>query len=162
MTSKHDEKGKFNFIGNMKTGYLVSGIAITISIIALLVLGLNYGIDFKGGSIFHYRFENNLSEETIRDLMNNSALKKDFGEVLVQRVIAQTDLGLVKEAPKNLEKLTGCEFIIHTEVSKEVIEEEDVEPKLEALFRSAALGNFENIRENLLDQLLVQVFVQKQ
>jgi len=150
MTSKHDEKGKFNFIGKMKTGYLISGIAILLSIGALFTMGLNYGIDFKGGSIFHYHFDNDLTEDSVRTLINKSALKAEFGEVVVQRVLAQADLGLVKEDLKLEKESTGCEFIIHTEASKEVIEAEDVEPKLEALFRSAALGSFEKYKREFI------------
>lgn len=152
MASVKDEKGKYNFIGSMKTGYLVSGIAILLSIGCLIAMGLNYGIDFKGGSIFHYRFAKDVGEGALRDVINKSALKNDFGEVVVQRVLQQTDLGLLD---KDLEKpeadtVTGSEFIIHTEASKEVIEAEDVEPKLEALFTSADLGEFEKYKREFI------------
>ena len=144
-------KGRFNFIGFMKTGYLVSGMAILVSLGCLLGMGLNYGIDFKGGSIFHYRFEKEISENSLRETINNSALKKDFGEVVVQRVLQQTDLGLIKEDLKpEKEEFKGSEFIIHTEASKEVIEAEDVEPKLEALFRSASLGGFSKYKREFI------------
>jgi len=36
MTSKHDEKGKFNFVEMMKTGTMISGIAIVLSIVCLI------------------------------------------------------------------------------------------------------------------------------
>jgi preprotein translocase subunit SecF len=150
MTSKGDEKGRFNFIGRMNTGLMLSGIVVVISVVLLFTRGLNYGIDFKGGSIFHYHFDKDISEDTIRNLIDKSALKKDFGEVVVQRVLGQVDIGLIKEDAKVEKETKGSEFIIHTEASKEVIEAEDVEPKLEALFRSGDLGSFEKYERQFI------------
>ncbi len=129
----------------MNTGFLVSGIAMFLAIAALLGIGLNYGIDFKGGSIFQYHFDKEITEGQIRDLLKNSAIKDELGEVIVQRVKEEVDLGLNLDGQQaELEKeAKGSEFIIHTEASKEVTEAEDVEPKLEALFTSGDLGTFE-------------------
>jgi len=41
-------------------------------------------------------------------------------------------------------------LIIHTEASQEVIEAEDVEPKLEALFRSGSLGGFNKYKREFV------------
>lgn len=54
----------------MKNRYTFFGVSITLIIISVLLLGikgLNYGIDFKGGSILHVRFDNESSENKIRE-----------------------------------------------------------------------------------------------
>ena len=155
MADKKDLKGKenirFDFIGKMNQGFTLSGIAMLVALACLIGVGLNYGIDFKGGSIFHYRFEKEISEEKVRTLLKDSALKQELGEVVVQRVIGEVDLNLTgDEDKKELEKKTGSEFIIHTEASREVTESEDIEPKIEALFKSGDLGPFEKMQRQFI------------
>ncbi len=41
-----------DFVGRQKLWYLISGLILVISIAALLFRGLNYSVDFKGGSVF--------------------------------------------------------------------------------------------------------------
>jgi preprotein translocase subunit SecF len=43
-----------DFVGRRKIFYMVSGLILLISIVALLVRGLDYSVDFKGGSIFQF------------------------------------------------------------------------------------------------------------
>ncbi len=45
----------FDFIGKKRVFYLISASAIVISVIAILVLGLNYSVEFKGGSVFQFK-----------------------------------------------------------------------------------------------------------
>ncbi len=153
MADKKDIKGKenirFDFIGSMNQGFTISGIAMLVALACLIGVGLNYGIDFKGGSIFHYRFEKEISEEKVRTLLKDSALKKELGEVVVQRVIGEVDLNLTGGDAK-VEKKSGSEFIIHTEASREVTESEDIEPKIEALFKSGDLGKFEKLQRQFI------------
>jgi preprotein translocase subunit SecF len=42
----------FDFVGRWRTWFLISGVAMLISLIALFVPGLKFGIDFKGGGAF--------------------------------------------------------------------------------------------------------------
>ena len=44
----------FDFVGRQKLWYTISGLILVISIAALLIRGLNYSVDFKGGSIFQF------------------------------------------------------------------------------------------------------------
>src|SRR5882672_10286421 len=43
-----------NFVGRQKLWYLLSGIILLVSVVALLVRGLNYSLEFKGGSSFTF------------------------------------------------------------------------------------------------------------
>lgn len=57
----------FQFMKNRYTFFGISITLIVISILLLFVKGLNYGIDFKGGSILHVRFVDESSESKIRE-----------------------------------------------------------------------------------------------
>jgi preprotein translocase subunit SecF len=43
-----------DFVGRRKMFYAISGLILVISIVALLVRGLTYSVDFKGGSVFQF------------------------------------------------------------------------------------------------------------
>ncbi len=44
----------FDFIGKRRIFYLISGAALVISLVAIIVLRLNYSVEFKGGSVFEF------------------------------------------------------------------------------------------------------------
>jgi len=77
----------------MKNRYTFFGLSITlvvISILLLMVKGLNYGIDFKGGSILHVRFVDESSESKIRDNFKQIAKERNLyftaDQIVVQSV----------------------------------------------------------------------------
>ncbi len=45
----------FNFVGRQKLWYTISGCILVVAIVALLVRGLNFSVEFKGGSVFQVR-----------------------------------------------------------------------------------------------------------
>jgi preprotein translocase subunit SecF len=47
-----------NFVSRQKLWYTISGCILAIAIIALIVRGLNFSVDFKGGSIFQVKAPN--------------------------------------------------------------------------------------------------------
>ncbi len=75
---------------NRYTFYYISGLLVILSIMILFARGLNYGIDFKGGSIIHVRFDNESNENKIRDYFKK--IEKDRGlyftseQIIVQSV----------------------------------------------------------------------------
>jgi preprotein translocase subunit SecF len=44
-----------DFVGRQKLWYMISGLILVISIVALLVRGLNYSVEFKGGNLFVFQ-----------------------------------------------------------------------------------------------------------
>jgi preprotein translocase subunit SecF len=44
-----------NIVGRQRMWYLISGIIILVSAVALAVRGLNFNVDFKGGSVFQFQ-----------------------------------------------------------------------------------------------------------
>ena len=70
---------KFNFSSKFKFANIFSLILFVASIIFITIKGLNYGIDFKGGTLIELR-SNNTDASTIRSLLN----KMDLGDVNVK------------------------------------------------------------------------------
>ena len=71
---------KFNFSSKFKLANIFSLILFTVSILFILFKGLNYGIDFKGGTLIELR-SNNTDSSTIRYLLNNM----DLGDINVKK-----------------------------------------------------------------------------
>lgn len=44
-----------NFVGRQRMWYAISGAILLISVVALLVRGLDFSVDFKGGALFEFR-----------------------------------------------------------------------------------------------------------
>lgn len=62
------KKISFDFIGNRKIYYIVSGALIVAGLIAIAVKGgLNYGVDFKGGRTYIVQFKQTISAPEIRE-----------------------------------------------------------------------------------------------
>lgn len=77
---KHEGYGKIDFIG--KIGFF-GGFSVIITVVALIYLaihGINYGIDFKGGTEIQVKFNTPLSIEQVRDSIKDMSL----GETGVQ------------------------------------------------------------------------------
>ena len=47
----------FDFLGRRQLGYKVSGTLIVLSLVVLLVRGLNWGVDFRGGTLVQLAFD---------------------------------------------------------------------------------------------------------
>ena len=75
---------KINFSKYFKISNILSVIFFAVSILFILFKGLNYGIDFKGGTLFEIQTNKNISTLNIRDILRNLQLGdvnvKNFGE----------------------------------------------------------------------------------
>ncbi len=60
-----------NFIDNKKFFFITSGLLSIISIFFLIIKGLNFGIDFKGGLLIETTFSKNIDIIQIRTKLNN-------------------------------------------------------------------------------------------
>ncbi len=61
------ESPSFDFIKAQQIAVVLSGILFVGSIVAILTMGLNYGIDFRGGKEFVFDFENDVDVVEIRN-----------------------------------------------------------------------------------------------
>lgn len=66
----------FNFVGNIKKYMLLSTIIFAVCIVFTIIFGVNLDINFKGGTIFTYTYENQISlsevESAIEDVIKQS------------------------------------------------------------------------------------------
>ena len=91
---------KFSFISKRKVSYVVSGILVVASIISLLTLGLNKGVEFTGGRSYVVKFNETVNVEDVRqsiaaefeavaDAANSSVEVKQFGDDNQVRIVTQ-------------------------------------------------------------------------
>ena len=71
----------YNFTSKFKFANIFSITLFLISIILISFKGLNYGIDFKGGTLIELR-SNNTEASSIRDILKNMEL----GDVNVKKI----------------------------------------------------------------------------
>ncbi len=76
-----------SFIRHSKTWLTVSAAAMLASIFAVLIFGLNLGIDFTGGSLLELKFEQNIEMTKISESLEKSEI--DLGNP----IITPTDSG---------------------------------------------------------------------
>ena len=84
----------YNFSSKFKHANIFSVILFLISIILIAFRGLNYGIDFKGGTLIELR-SNNTEASSIRDVLKNM----DLGDVNVKKFGKEGDF-LIKVEQK--------------------------------------------------------------
>jgi preprotein translocase SecF subunit len=85
---------KINFMGGRKIAAVFSGLVVAASIVGVSILGLNFGIDFKGGTMVEVQTEQPADLGEIRTLVNGL----NFGEVAVQNFGTDRDVLIRVEA----------------------------------------------------------------
>ena len=70
----------YNFSSKFKNANILSITLFFISVLLITFKGLNYGIDFKGGTLIELR-SNNIEASSIRDVLKNM----DLGDVNVKK-----------------------------------------------------------------------------
>ncbi|HHY06599.1 MAG TPA: protein translocase subunit SecF, partial [Clostridia bacterium] len=68
-----------DFVGKRKVWYALSLIIFLIAIVSLFVQGLNFGIDFQGGTLLQLKFEKtDVTGTEIRIALEEFGLEKSF------------------------------------------------------------------------------------
>jgi preprotein translocase subunit SecF len=98
---------KINFLGSRRLAFGLSGLAIAASIISIILHGgLNYGIDFAGGTLVQVKFSEPTQAETIKENLASIGLDRS----LVQRFGEKGEneyLIRVEKSASDLEDLSG-------------------------------------------------------
>ena len=85
-----------NFVSKFKNANIASIILVILSTFFIFFKGLNYGIDFKGGTLIELRTEKTVNSSSIRDALNSMSL----GDINVKRFGKEGDY-LIKVEQKN-------------------------------------------------------------
>ncbi len=70
-----NERTHYDFVGRKRTWFAISGIAILIGVVALFTRGLNFGIDFEGGTAWEVKANRDISTAAVRDLLTDEGLE---------------------------------------------------------------------------------------
>lgn len=74
----------FNFVGNRKKYYLLSGIVLLLGVGSMFTQGFSLGVDFKGGRTYVVRYDDTRSTEEVRNVLaanfGTSPEVKTYGE----------------------------------------------------------------------------------
>lgn len=142
----------YDFMGVRKTAFMISGVLILASIVSLILHGgPRYGIDFRGGTLLEYRFEDKANPGTeisvpideVRNIFTRegypNAEVKYYGST--QDVAVQVDIGDVTQEID--EQLSGFVSQIQEALPQFSVEErrrESVGPKVGQELVLSALG----------------------
>ena len=106
-----------NFVSQFKIANIISIVIFVLSLTFIFFKGLNYGIDFKGGTLIELRTEKNINDSSIRDSLKSMNLGdvnvKKFGkdgDYLIKIEQKNTlDNNLIPEIKKNLSNYLNAE-----------------------------------------------------
>ena len=107
-----------NFVSQFKIANIISIVIFVLSLTFIFFKGLNYGIDFKGGTLIELRTEKNVNDSFIRDSLKSMNLGdvnvKKFGkdgDYLIKIEQKNTlDNNLIPEIKKNLSNYLNAEI----------------------------------------------------
>lgn len=77
----------YPFVQNRRTAYLISGSLVTLSLLLFLFIGLNYGVDFIGGTSMEVKFQQPVELDKIRHLISTK-----FGADRIQNFGSNNDI----------------------------------------------------------------------
>ena len=81
----------YDIVGRRRLWFTISAALVVISLISLVVPGLNFGIDFKGGAVFRVQPERTVTEAQVRDAVGSAAEVVQISETDPVQVIVQTE-----------------------------------------------------------------------
>lgn len=105
-----------NFIGMRKVSIVISAICLIVSVWAIAVRGLNYGLDFTGGVLVQVSYERPVDIGEARSAL----MKAGFAHALVQSVGGTREISIRLQLPKNRDKKESPDKLAGA-ISKEVL-----------------------------------------
>ena len=90
-----DKVPKINFMSKRTLALLFSGIVLVIAIASLGLRGLNFGIDFTGGTLIEVGYSQDVDVEEIRGQLSEGG----YGDAMIQRFGTPRDI-LIRVAPQ--------------------------------------------------------------
>ncbi len=111
-------KTNIDIIGARKTFFWISGLIMLACLISVCTKGLNFGIDFTGGTMVQVQFKDSISIDQVRSALSQKGIKADIQTFIGTNAFAVKVKGAqenVNEVSVNIQeglKNTGVEFEI--------------------------------------------------
>ena len=145
-TQKFHIKKQFTFIANRKKFFIGSAAVIVVGLVLALTVGMNYGIDFTGGTMIHMDMHGQVSEQDVKAVADEQGINTNQMEVLCtgdnnEQAIIKTNESLDNDARK------ACTEALEEKFS---LTDEDV---LESEFFGPTVGK--ELTKNALTSLLL-------
>ena len=87
-----------NFVSLFKTANYLSIIVFLLSVIFIFLKGLNYGIDFKGGTLIELRTDKSVKVSSIRDAQDKCYFCDLSIQVMNKRCFINIGLNIIESA----------------------------------------------------------------
>lgn len=130
------KKTNIDFVGKRGFFFVLSSVLIVCGILAVLILGVSYGIDFTGGAEVAIKFEKEISTDVLRSSLAKAGLVneeiKSFGE-------ANQFLIRSKDAEKLSERIQQALQKTLPDNKIEILKEDNVGPKIGSELRTQAI-----------------------
>ena len=137
---------KYDFMGKRRIALVVSALLITISLGSLFTRGLNFGLDFTGGTVVVVNFEQNVEVSDVRDRLEASGLEK----IVVKNFGSSKDIEITvppQEEMASEDSLSGND---EAKLSNDILE------VLKALDGSARIAKADFVGSQVGDELVEQ------
>lgn len=119
-----------DFIGKRNYGFIFSAAIIIISVLFIVIQGLNFGIDFTGGTLLQIKFSEPITTEALRHSLatigKEQASIQTLGNEKKEYIIRAAEEKPVEFA-KAVKDILSTDF---PENNQEILREETVEPKI--------------------------------
>ncbi|MGH2622217.1 MAG: protein translocase subunit SecDF, partial [Sphingobacterium sp.] len=157
--SNHTMKNaNFQFIKKRKVTYLVSLVAVVISLGAIMTKGFSFGVDFQGGRTYTVLFENSVVPEEIRNnldqIFGTTTEVKTFGNenqlkittsYNIEETSDEADKDVLSKLNEGLTKIQGNKY--------EILSQQKVGPTIANDIRDRA------IYASILSMLVIAIYI---
>ena len=111
----------YDFVGRRRLWFTISAVLVLVSLVSLIVPGLNFGIDFKGGAVFRVQPVSTVTEAQVRDAVGSAAEVVQVTESDPVQVIVQTEVLGQPEVARIRGELADLAGVERNDVSTENI-----------------------------------------
>ena len=100
-----------DFMGKRHLAWIFSGVVLLGSVFALVVQGVNRGLDFTGGALIEVGFEEAVAPTAVRDVLNEAG----YSNAVVQNYGSETDI-LIRVPPNNVAVGAGSQSTLGDQI----------------------------------------------